>query len=143
MGYYARATEIDLTIPAEKVMDAFSAAIAMNTDPALQGKKTGNSYTGQRWFSWVSDNYHETARDLIDVVDTEFRFEDSYYDDKGNFHLGYFNSKMGHEKVLFEALAPFVEDGSFVEWRGEDEAHWRWNFQNGTLAEQVGKIVWE
>lgn len=142
MGYYVSTTDVNLTIPQEKVKNAFQAAIDMNTDRGFQAFKSGGSSTGERWFSWVSDNYHETAGDLIDVTDEEFRFQGSFYDDEGNFHLGEFDSKVGDEGILFDVLAPYVEDGSHVEWLGEEGERWRWVFKEGKKSDQYPNVSW-
>lgn len=48
------------------------------------------------------------------------------------------------EEDLFNALAPFVEKGSYIEAFGEDMAYWRWYFDGKTVVEQTPKhIEWE
>jgi len=47
------------------------------------------------------------------------------------------------EKDLFQALAPYVVGGSYVEWRGEDGERWRFVFSNGKMEEKRAKLVWE
>jgi len=45
---------------------------------------------------------------------------------------------------MFTALAPFVEEGSYIEAVGEDMSHWRWYFDGKTVVEQSPKhIEWE
>lgn len=46
-----------------------------------------------------------------------------------------------HEKMC-EQIAPFVEDGSYIEMHGEDGAMWRWVFQNGAFHEIEANITW-
>ena len=42
-----------------------------------------------------------------------------------------------------EAIAPFVENGSYIEMCGEDGDQWRWVFNNGTMKEIRPKTIWE
>lgn len=45
---------------------------------------------------------------------------------------------------LFQAVAPFVEEGSYIEAIGEDMCYWRWYFDGKTVVEQTPKhIEWE
>jgi hypothetical protein len=46
------------------------------------------------------------------------------------------------EKEMFQAIAPYVKDGSFLEMFGEDGSRWRQVFKNGTCKEIVAKTVW-
>ena len=50
------------------------------------------------------------------------------------------NEKLGDDDRLFAAIAPHVTPGSFIEMRGEDDAHWRWVF-NGTSCREVAAVV--
>jgi len=47
------------------------------------------------------------------------------------------------EKDLFEALAPYVVDGSYLEWNGEDGTKWRFVFTNGKMEEKWPRIEWD
>lgn len=40
------------------------------------------------------------------------------------------------------AIAPFVESGSFLEFKGEDGAAWRYVFKDGNWKEVKPKVVW-
>lgn len=44
---------------------------------------------------------------------------------------------------LFKIIAPFVEDGSYIQMRKEDSTMWRWVFKNKTCTEIKPKIIWE
>lgn len=47
--------------------------------------------------------------------------------------------KMGDERKLFEALAPFIETGSYITWGGDYT--FRWEFDDGKMVEKEPK--WE
>lgn len=44
---------------------------------------------------------------------------------------------------LFEALAPFVEDGSYIEMSAEGDENWRFSFENGKMIERKKLEVWK
>ena len=51
--------------------------------------------------------------------------------------------KLGDDETLFQAIAPWVKDGSFIEMMGEDGAFWKWVFQDGEVTTQYGTVVYE
>jgi hypothetical protein len=62
-------------------------------------------------------------------------------DELGNItSLDFIGEKLGDEEVLFEAIAPFVQDGSYIQMAGDDGRIWRWLFQSGKLFSQEGSI---
>lgn len=46
------------------------------------------------------------------------------------------------EDRLFNALAPFVRPGSFIQMNGEDGEQWRWVFDGSTCTEKSPTINW-
>ena len=66
-------------------------------------------------------------------------------DDDGNvIDLDFAGDKLSYEEdKMFQKIAPFVEDGSFIEMRGEDGAMWRWYFSDGQVREVQAKVVWD
>lgn len=56
--------------------------------------------------------------------------------------IHFIGEKLGDEKILFQALAPFVDKGSFIEMEGEDGDLWRWTFDGQQMIEQVARITW-
>ncbi len=49
---------------------------------------------------------------------------------------------LGEERIIFNVIAPFVEEGSFIEIVGEDGETWRWVFEGGKCEEKKPKIKW-
>jgi hypothetical protein len=155
MGYCADAT-IDVLIPADKVQGALKALRDLMTQVDELG--SGGSSSGEVWFSWVGTDEVLAALDENNLVKAfkEWRYE-AETEDKADLEklaapeqpifedvrLLYFDGeKYGDDEKLWEALAPFVESGGSIEWRGEDDAHWRFLFEDGGMIEQYGEIVW-
>ena len=62
----------------------------------------------------------------------------------GDVEVVSFNGeKLGDDKILFDAIAPFVMETAEVYFRGEDDNFWKLVFKNGKCEEKMGKIVYE
>jgi hypothetical protein len=159
MGYCVDA-ELNVVIPGEKVGEAIKALTALMKGVSEHG--SGGSWAdGERkevWFSWVGTEEVLAAlrqKNLAKALDA-WRYEAEAEEipdlekladlDRTPFsevRVVYFNGeKWGDDEKLWAALAPFVAEGSSIEWRGEDDAHWRYLFTEGRLVEQHGEIVW-
>lgn len=152
MGYYVHTTAVSFRIKKENLDAAFKAACELNWRNDL---KRGGRYGAGRpdplpegpneWvcFSWVDWNYHKTCKDLAEVM-SQFRFGVEF-DSRGDIVDLSFDSKTGNEDELLEAIAPFVEPGSYIEWRGEEDDIWRNGFYDGNMTTQQGRLVeqWE
>jgi hypothetical protein len=142
MGYYVTLENVDFTIPADKVADAFEAMKALNSRDDL---KTGGSWQGgkqtERWFAWMDADYDKTCKDAKAILDM-LGFEVEVADDGGLSLVGY-DSKTGSEEHFVRTLAPFVKEGSYMEWRGEEGDRWRWVILNGQMTRQQGHTVFE
>jgi hypothetical protein len=51
--------------------------------------------------------------------------------------------KLGDEDQLFQAIAPYVESGCYIEMSGEDGALWRYQFENGKFYNNNAMLDWE
>ena len=67
----------------------------------------------------------------------------------GTLSFDHFEGKIGSEHLLFRnALAPYIEATDpkklpYMEWIGEDDAHWRWIFKDKKLYSQEARVVWD
>jgi len=140
MGYYVTLTDDNFVIPAEHEAAALQALKDLNKRDDL---KTGGSWSGGRqtakWFAWMAPDYDKTVESVADVF--EMLGFDTDVTDDGTHLLGYDN-KTGAEEHFLAVVAPFVEDGSFLEWRGEDGAMWRHVVENGKLHTKSATITW-
>lgn len=96
----------------------------------LKGKGTIEDDNG-RHFSWVEDSEFVNAQCLEEALEAWGWYPDT--DKEGNIvDLSFENEKFGDEKILFDTIAPFVEDGSYLQvssW--EERESWRWVFNDG------------
>jgi hypothetical protein len=150
MGYHVTATNVDLCWREGTDLDAVLATLKRTLlDPAViqqHGRGGGNVYevaTG-RWihtrkYSWVDMAVLETATSVYEFIG-EFvdsvEVEDA---DLGDWTFE-FVSREGNEELLFQTLAPFLEDGSSIAWEGSDGARWLWGFRNGQMRSYAGEL---
>jgi hypothetical protein len=106
---------------------------------ALHGKETITD-SGGRHFSWVDHKFH-TITDPIKML-RAWRW-DAEQNQEGNIDFLHFRGeKYGDDPVLFQAIAPFVRAGSYIQMRGEDGGRWRWCFDGQKMTEQQAKATW-
>ena len=63
--------------------------------------------------------------------------------------INFAGEQLGDEETLFQALAPFVNQRSFIEMQGKDGEFWRWVFDGQQMRTQFPqgvrrhRIIWE
>jgi hypothetical protein len=122
MGYYMNQADARFAIKKE------------NEDRCLQAIKDLAGPTKD--YSWVDNKAVSEAKSLAEAFDL-WRWP-IQADDEGEFAANYISfrgDKSGSEDVLFEAIAPFVEHGSYIQMDGEDGCVWRWWFVGGKCRE--------
>lgn len=86
--------------------------------------------------SWIIAQNVLNARSF-DRAMSECRW-DITYNDKGDCDSITFNGEKyaGDEEVVLGAIAPFVEEGAYIQMQDEDGERWIWTFSNGAVEEQ-------
>lgn len=137
MGYYVNTEDINVIVPKDLLEPAYKAVLALNDQDDL---KRGGSFGAERkyWFSWMPEDL-TTLSDLREVF-TELGFENTDYNDKGDLVLGHYNNKTGQEDIFLYAIAPFVQENSYVIWKGEDDTYWKHEFRDGKMLTYNGEV---
>lgn len=142
MGYYVNTMEQEFFLPKESLSDAYAAMVALNK--THHDQKRGGSWSNgerqERWFSWMPENYPDTCSTAKEIFD-ELGFE-ATLDEQGNVIGLYYNNKTGQEDLFLGAIAPFVKKGSFMNWVGEDGAHWQYFFNGQKMIEKQGQVTY-
>lgn len=140
--------QADFHIKAENKPAALDALHKMWTPEAMKANSPRGGTWGANgpaaiWYSWMNDtslsrgecpSFEEGMAEWGYPVDV---------DDAGNIaFINFHGEKMGDETHMFKAIAPYVEDGSFIEMEGEDGSLWRWVFRDGEVIEVEPVIVW-
>lgn len=64
-------------------------------------------------------------------------------DETGVVGIRTFGNNLGMEYQIFRAIAPYVKEGSVIEMTGDENALWRWRFENGECFEDNGVVYYE
>lgn len=144
MGYYMDQTDSKFFVAAEYIPAMITAIHALASRHELMG---GASYQDgkvvSRHYSWVNNDFV----DCHDVKELFRKWGWSIQLKNNNIVSIFFEGdKMGDDEVLLRAIAPYVEDGSYIEMRGEDSSTytmWRWCFDGRKMVEKHATIVWE
>lgn len=141
MGYEVSIRGCDFLLPKDKYESACKAIDELMTHTELMsgGAWRGAQGKTDHWFAWVRTEEVLKTNNLIEKLE-EWRFE-VFENEIGIIDFA-FDGKMGDEEQLFKTLAPFVRDGSTIEWVGEDSEFWRWVFINGKMIDQTGHITY-
>lgn len=129
MGYYMNLMEIEkFKIKKDNIEKAVKALNEL-------GKNSSH-------LMWVNENIMATETDIEKLM-REVRWE-GFINEEGDFELEYFNGeKYGSDDDIFNTIAPYVEEGSYIQMQGEDGAMWRWIFKDGKCIEKAPKIIWD
>ena len=135
MGYCMHVRDSMFTIKAADKERALELA------RGLLGKETIKDSSG-RHFSWVDRRSMETAASIEEML-REWRWVPELNDDGDIIALEFEGEKLGDDLVFWQAIAPAVADGSYLEMVGEDGCIWRWWFDGETCDEQSAKVSFE
>ena len=139
MGYNVYLEKSTVTLLSSKESEAFERLKALN-DPKNDGIKRGGSSTGgvytAKWFSWMTEDYDKTCGNITEIF-TMLGF-DTAREDNGALKFTGYDSKTGQEALFLETISDLLTPG-YMEWTGEDDAHWRVHF-NGSPFSYVGSV---
>lgn len=81
-----------------------------------------------------------TGKVLAKFQKTPYRFN---LDDDGNIISIDMNGYLlGNDLTVFQAVAPYVRNNSFILVHGACDESWKWVFENGTCKEVKPRTVW-
>ena len=144
MGYCMTLKDVNFFIAKENKEKALEAIKALASKVNELGH--GGSWAGGKKidanYSWVDTSEFLNAKTLEDAILAWGWSTDTDKDGNINY-IGFDSEKLGDEPVLFEAIAPFVKNGSYIEMSGEDGNIWRWVFDGETMREKAARIVYD
>lgn len=80
--------------------------------------------------------------ELEDVM-SEFCYVPEYNENGDICGFDFDGEKLRDDEIFWSSLAPYVEDGSYIEMEGEDFNRWRWSFRNGECRTIEPTLIWE
>lgn len=153
MGYYVTSGRCKFTIKSEDLPRAYELLCELNAHDELKRgrqwpqnkEKPADSKSVAKnpnvWFSWMHWNYDVICKSAVEILE-EVGFIVTK-DEQGSIVFLSYDSKTGCEQEFMSALAPVVEDGSFIEWQGEeDDDFYRYLFKDGKMHVQQPSITW-
>lgn len=144
MGYNMNQVNGLFTMKASDFDAALEAIKELAEHPEqMSGYRWYNGKIESRHYSWVTTEAFLKADNIFDALDA---WDIELTQEEGeDFASGIqlYSEKLGDEHYVLEAIAPFVEDGSYIDMKGEDDYYWRWSFRNGTLQELGATIDWD
>ena len=130
-------TKVDFFIPVERCQDCLKAIKAL--DPR---KGTGGSSAEDKWFAWINTKEYKDAQTLQDALSAWHWRTDT--DNDGNIVNLHFDGEIFEdEQFLFDAIAPFVKEGSYIQIQEGDRTNWRWIFIKRECIIEQGTLAWE
>ena len=133
MGYVIHQISSSFTLPAGKATDA------LNALKQLRGLETCGA-ADHKHFMWINDSSEFLNASSLEEALQMWRWRATPDEDGGVAGLEFVGESRGDEDLLFQALAPFVDEGSYIAVVGEDDAVWRWFFSRGVVRKQAGHI---
>lgn len=127
MGYEAYSNEAKFFMKQEYAEDALKAIKSLLKD----AQKIG----------WVSYSDIEDCETLEDAM-YECGFE-LISDEQVFYHICFIHDKWDGNEQFLEAIAPFVQSGSYIQMVGEDATIWREIFENGTCTTKIAELVFK
>lgn len=123
MGYHMNQQKADFVIPFEQI-NATLAVIKnlkgnfswVNTEKVAQATNIEEAFNAWRWIIELDAN--------DDIINIQFRGE-----------------KLGDDKDLFDCIAQYVKEGSYIQMVGEDGEIWRWVFRNKQCIEVAAVLT--
>lgn len=131
MGYCIEMTESKFAIKKDNFENALKSLKAvfvpenMNCYDYIGGKKYPH-------FSWVDTRTVLESINLVEALE-EIRYVPQYNQNGDICNVEFIGQKYGDEEIFFRALAPYVEAGSYLYFKGEDGNKWKWVFNDGSV----------
>ena len=89
-------------------------------------------------FKWFNPKKAHSLDDAVAQCDWALEFDDN--DNVVGIEM--LMEYQGEEKRMFDAIAPYVKPGSYIQMSGEDGSMWRWLFDGMSCIEQTPGISW-
>lgn len=97
-------------------------------------------YCMQMSSSHIFVSTENTGRVMAKLRNYPYRFD---LDDDGNITgISFTGHKLSDEFEVFQKVAPYIRNGSYIEMRGDDGDRWKWAFQNGTCQRVTQHTLW-
>ncbi len=119
MGYSIEQLDVEFRIKKENFRPCLKALKEANVELSLNTSDLKTALEECRWTPYIDTDHG-------DIVYIEFT-----------------GDKLMDDEEIFDAIAPYVEAGSFIGIQGEDRSMWKWVFNGKECLEKSAVIDWE
>jgi hypothetical protein len=146
MGYYMDQRGSEFRIKRENFAAALAVLVELAGDQHKEQMGGWSCSQGgkcvEKHYAWVNMDKLKNAKSIEEAM-SAWRWQVDIEEGSGDIEYIMFNGeKLGDDTIMLEAIAPFVEDDSYIEMSGEEGAIWRWTFDNGKFDEKGGTVLW-
>jgi hypothetical protein len=114
-----------------------------NVEPAFKALKEHFTEVGDK--SWISGanvlrakTFKEAMKECRWDIGTTLKYPVS-----GQvIQISFNGEKLGDDESVLNVIAPYVEAGSYIEMSGEDDNHWRWEFDGSSCTQKYGEVTY-
>ncbi len=148
MGYYVNIEDSDIFLDKKHFEAVYEKMCELNNHDELkrggsfganEDPVDGEKWNRNKWFSWMEYNYPEIYPDMHSILET-MGF-DTNYDEDGNLINLYYGDKTGSEDYFLSCFAGLIKDGSFIQWKGEEnDDYYRYYFKDGKMLVQKATV---
>lgn len=147
MGYCMEQVGCNFLIAFGNIQGVIKAIKAVAEDtPENRDRMNGGHYSNDGWcvksYSWCDMDKIRDGTTIHEVMEG-FRWHPNLGEDGNVVGIEFLGEKLGEDEVLFEAIAPFVAEGSYISMKGENGGQWKWEFVNGKCIRKGFKLVEE
>lgn len=87
-------------------------------------------------FSWVKTKTVLDSTNIVEALEN-IRFAPQFDQNGDICSVEFIGQKYGDEDIFFKALAPYVETGSYLCFKGEDGDTLKWSFDDGSVTHLI------
>ena len=139
MGYCMSQTDANFFMKSDTHEDALKAIKKLMDQANSLGEGFNNN---ERQFSWVDKDVVMKAVNLREAME-EWGYEVEFDENYDIVGIEFTGEKMGQEEFLFDVIAPYVKEGSYIQMSGEDGEIWRWIFRENECHDVGATITFE
>lgn len=144
MGYCITVKMVDIVIHKENKEAALAAIKALHGKETVPDFVYGGKTEERKHFRWVDTEKYLAAQTLEECL-RAWRWRPKLTERGDINDLEFTGEKLGDDDLLFTAIAPFVEPGSFIHFVGEEGHNWKYKFDGNKMKEVQGKtrVIWD
>ena len=141
MGYCVTIDIQNLIIPKENIQNCLNAINNLYKPEMIKLFAWGGS-PKEKCYSFTYNPENGKWDDIKEAFDS-WRYETEFDENENLVIIMFEGEKWGDDEVLYNTIAPFVQNGAIITIYGEDHEQWSYQFENQEIYHCSHKIVLE